>query len=105
MNLRTHFHRLTGYWHDTFHQTRTAVRAVAMATGLLCGVGRRTVSRALGFLGKEQCDWSADYRLFSRSPWEAEELFEPLLLEAIARYLPDGPLGSMYCAYTAHWVT
>jgi len=92
MKLRTHFRRLTGYWHNTFCQTRTAVRATAMATGLLCGVGRRTVSRALGFLGKEQCDWSADYRLFSRSPWKAEQLFEPLLLEAIAGYLPDGPL-------------
>ena len=92
MKLRAHFRRLTGYWSDTFCQARTAARAVAMATGLLCGVGRRTVSRAIGFLGKEQCDWTADYRLFSRSPWKAEQLFEPLLLEAIARYVPDGPL-------------
>lgn len=92
MKLRAHFGRLTGYWRDTFCQARTAARAVALASGLLCGVGRRTVSRALGFLGKEQCDWSSDYRLFSRSPWEAERLFEPLLVEAIARYVPDGPL-------------
>lgn len=92
MNLREHFRRLTGSWRDTFCQTRTAVRASTMAVGLLCGVGRRTLSRALGFLGKEQVDWTADYRLFSRSPWEARELFAPLLVEAVARHVPDGPL-------------
>jgi hypothetical protein len=33
---------------------------------------------------RDRCDWSADYRLFSRSPWKAQDLFEP----AIRRSLP-----------------
>jgi hypothetical protein len=56
------------------------------------GVGRRTITRALGFLDKEQVDWSADYRVFSRSPWQGTDLFDPMMTEAIARYVDTGPL-------------
>jgi hypothetical protein len=55
-------------------------------------VGRRTITRALGILGKEQRDWSADYRVFSRSPWKGEDLFDPMMAEAINRYAPTGLL-------------
>lgn len=92
MNLLQDFRHITEGWTDAFTQPRTAVRACALAGALLCGVGRRTITRALGFLGKEQVDWSADYRVFSRSPWTSEDLFNPLLTEAIARYVPEGPL-------------
>lgn len=92
MRLLLQFRRITDGWHDAFSQPRTAVRACALAVGLLCGVGRRTITRALGALGKEQVDWSADYRVFSRSPWEAKNLFDRMMTEAIARYLDTGPL-------------
>ena len=92
MNLLHHFRRITEGWAGAFPQTRTATRACALAVGLLCGVGRRTITRALGFLDKEQVDWSADYRVFSRSPWESKDLFDLLLMEAIARHVPQGPL-------------
>ena len=68
MKLLLPFRRITDGWHDAFSQPRTAIRVCALAVGLLCGVGRRTITRALGALGKEQLDWSADYRVFSRSP-------------------------------------
>jgi hypothetical protein len=86
MKLLHHFRRITEGWADAFTQSRTSLRACALAGGLLCGVGRRTITRALGFLDKEQVDWSADYRLFSRSPWQGEDLFDPMMIEAIARY-------------------
>ena len=92
MSLLRQFRRITEGWADAFTQPRTAIRACALAGGLLCGVGRRTITRALGFLGKEQVDWSADYRVFSRSPWESKDLFDPMMNEAIARYVPEGPL-------------
>lgn len=92
MKLLHQFRRVTEYWHQAFSQPRTALRATALAVGLLCGVGRRTLTRALGALGKEHVDWSADYRVFSRSPWEGKDLFNPMMTEAIARYVPSGPL-------------
>jgi hypothetical protein len=31
---------------------------------LLCGLGRRTVTRVIGFNNRQHLDWSADYKLF-----------------------------------------
>jgi hypothetical protein len=92
MKLLHHFRRITQGWAHAFTQPRTAVRACALAGALLCGVGRRTITRALGFLDKEQVDWSADYRVFSRSPWQGADLFDPMLREAVAHYADSGPL-------------
>jgi hypothetical protein len=30
--------------------------------------------------------WSADYKLFNRSQWEADALFEPLIETAVGKY-------------------
>ena len=35
------------------------------------------------FTGNTQKDWSADYKVFSRSPWEPRALFHPILEQAI----------------------
>ena len=48
-------------WDSVFPQHRTRQRARAMAFGILCGVGKRTITRAIGFHGNTQKDWSADY--------------------------------------------
>lgn len=50
-----------------------------LAFGLWCGVGKRTVTRAISFNGNTQKDGSADYKLFSRSSWEPRRLFAPIL--------------------------
>ena len=70
-------------WRSVFPQQRTLDRLVTLAFGILCGAGKRTVTRAICFQGNEHKDWSADYKAFSRSPWEAQELFDPLVEEAI----------------------
>ena len=70
-------------WHFVFPQDRSRYRAQAMAFGILCGVGKRTITRAIGFHGNTDKDWSADYRVFSRSPWEPRGLFHPILEHAI----------------------
>lgn len=57
-----------------------------MAFGLLCGVGRRTITRSIGFHGNTQKDWSADYKVFSRSPWEPRPLFDAILEHAIQEH-------------------
>src|SRR5882672_11107668 len=70
-------------WVVVFPQERSLNRAITLAFGILCGVGKRTITRAIGFHGNTQKDWSADYKLFSRSPWEPRELFNPILKTAI----------------------
>ena len=77
---------LLGGWAAAFRQERTCQRAIALALGLLCGLGRRTVTRAICFNNRQHQDWSADYKLFNRSRWDARALFEPLIQIAIGQY-------------------
>jgi hypothetical protein len=76
-------------WRPAFPQRRTWARAIALALGLLCGLGRRTLTAALGFFNRQQRDWSADYKLFKRSRWEPRALFAPVLQTAVGRYCPQ----------------
>lgn len=95
-----------------FHQKRSVRRAIEHALVIPLLFGRRTVSRVLWALGRQHRDWTADYRLFSRRPWAAEGLFEPVLKEYLGRY----PRSSILVAVddtglrktgksiaTAHW--
>jgi hypothetical protein len=86
MNLLTYLLKHTSAWAFVFPQQRTLQRAIALAFGILCGVGRRTLTRAISFHGNTQKDWSADYKLFSRSPWAPRALFHPILQRAIEEH-------------------
>lgn len=83
MNLLTYLLKATQGWSWVFPQERSLQRAITLAFGILCGVGRRTLTRAIAFQGNTQKDWSADYKVFSRSPWEARALFYPIMQTAI----------------------
>lgn len=81
-------------WRNVFAQERTHRRAVALTLGLIGGLGRRTITRALGFLGWQNRDWTTNYRVFSRSPWSSPELFTPVLEESVRDWLPaHGPIA------------
>jgi DDE superfamily endonuclease len=81
-------------WAPAFRQRRTWARAIALALGLLCGWGRRTLTCALCFWDRQHQDWSAAYKLFSRSRWEPHALFTPVLQRAIQHYCPRHiPIG------------
>lgn len=69
------FLEIASDWIKLFPQPRSFHRALAMAVGILCGIGRGTTSRAILALGKKDQDWSADYRLCSRTKWREEDLF------------------------------
>ena len=73
-------------WPSVFAQARTQQRASTLAFGILCGVGKRTLTRAISFHGNTQKDWSADYKVFSSSPWEPRDLFNPILQQAIEQH-------------------
>lgn len=78
-------------WSAVFAQRRTRERAASLCLACLCAFGRRTVSRAICAAGRQHGDWSADYKLFSRSAWDEDRLFDPVLLDWLGRY-PDGPV-------------
>ena len=86
MNLLTYLMQQTLGWTFVFPQHRTLQRAIALAFGILCGVGKRTLTRAISFHGNTQKDWSADYKVFSRSRWEPRALFHPILEQAIQQH-------------------
>lgn len=83
MNLLSYLLQQTQRWASVFPQERSLQRAIALAFGILCGVGKRTLTRAISFQGNTQKDWSADYKVFSRSPWEPRALFHPVLEQAL----------------------
>jgi len=86
MNLLTYLLKQTAGWGFVFPQERSLQRAITLAFGILCGVGRRTLTRAISFQGNTQKDWSADYKVFSRSPWQPRALFHPILEQAIQEH-------------------
>ena len=79
--LRT-FLDITAGWRLAFDQDRTHQRAVRQAIAGLCCGDRHTMTGVILSLGAGGRDWSADYRLHSRSRWRAEELFKPVIERA-----------------------
>jgi len=62
-----------------------------LLSSLLC-LGRHTVTGLLCTAGRQQCDWSADYRLFARERIDKDALFAKVQSE-ILKVLPSaGPL-------------
>jgi len=80
-------------WRKVFAQQRTTNRAIRQALSNVCVVGRRTIARSY-LLSDGEGDWSSEYKLHSRSQWQPQSLFEPILKEAIAlctgKFLPFG---------------
>lgn len=80
-------------WEKVFAQKRTAERAINQAIGSVCVLGRRTIARSYLVRGEEG-DWSSEYKLHSRSQWEAQALFNGIWREGIKQcpgeWLPLG---------------
>lgn len=75
-----------------FAQARSRRRASELSLGTLCSFGRRTLSRAICAVGRQDQDWSADYKVYSRGPWDANRLFDPVMEEYLHRYR-QGPIS------------
>lgn len=86
MNLLSYLWKQTTRWAFVFPQPRSLQRAITLAFGILAGVGKRTLTRAISFAGNTQKDWSADYKVFSRSVWQPRALFHPILEQAIQEH-------------------
>jgi hypothetical protein len=78
MLLLEKFDELLQSWRPAFAQQRTWQRAHRLAYGLLLCLRTHLTSNAICATGRQFLDWSADYRLFSRSPWDPHALFDPI---------------------------
>jgi hypothetical protein len=83
MSLLAKFLELLCLWAPYFCQKRNLPLAMRLAIGLISVPSRKTISRAICCNGREQKDWSNDYKFFSRSPWESHDLFRPSIAKSI----------------------
>jgi hypothetical protein len=79
-------------WHSVFPQRRTHQRAMRQALGSLICLGRRCLTRILWTWGGHLTSWSADYLLHSRSQWDPQQLFAPILRRGL-EYCPGRLVG------------
>jgi hypothetical protein len=78
MNLLETYDSLLQDWRQVFSQKRTFERARRLTFGLLVCLRLHLTSRAICAVGRQFVDWSADYRLCSRSCWNPHQLFDPI---------------------------
>jgi DDE superfamily endonuclease len=92
VSLLTAWLAIVADWEDVFPQRRTYQRAVRQALGSLICLGRRCLTRIIWTNGGQQRSWSAEYFLHSRSKWEPQQLFQPILKRALT-YCPQKLVG------------
>jgi hypothetical protein len=83
MTLLAAFLGLVQKWESVFPQKRSFERAVRQSLGALVCLGRRTLTRIIWTNGGQNRSWSAEYFLHSRSPWQPQRLFVPILEQAL----------------------
>jgi hypothetical protein len=74
-------------WRPAFCKEVAFCRAKSHAIASLCGCGRKTITSMAIFLGRSNKVPIADYKFYSEGTWDAEDLFNPLLLTG-AQYCP-----------------
>ena len=92
MSLLAAFLSIVEDWRDVFPQQRTFQRGVRQALGSLVCLGRRCLTRIIWTNGGQNRSWSAEYFLHSRCRWEPQELFRPILKQALP-YCPQRLVG------------
>jgi DDE superfamily endonuclease len=92
MSLLSAFLTIVEDWRNVFPQQRTFQRGVRQALGSLVCLGRRCLTRIIWTNGGENRSWSAEYFLHSRCQWEPQELFRPILKQAL-QYCPQRLVG------------
>lgn len=68
---------------NIFVQSRTLYHCIRMGLSAICSKGRRTITQGITFSGRQGLDWSADYKLYSRSNWNELNLFDPIIKKSL----------------------
>jgi hypothetical protein len=88
MKLLETFDGLLRDWRPVFSQERTFQRVRRLTLSLLVCLRMHLTSTAISASGRQFQDWSADYRVCSRSPWEPRQLFD-VVLDHLPGLLPS----------------
>lgn len=75
---------LVEHLRPAFGDVRVFERFRRLVFGMLTADCRRTITALLEATGKSHCDWSADYRVFSRDQWEPTDIFALLVPSILA---------------------
>lgn len=92
MNFLDSFKSNLNLWIPAFKQTRTFERVTRTLMALLASHGRSTLTNAITFQGREQQDWSADYKAFNRSEWHVRDLFKAVFQRGLEALPPEAPV-------------
>ena len=83
MSLLKNFLFLISLWRPAFCKLDTFNRAKNHAVASICSIGRHTITNLIIWLGHDQLDPTADYRLYNKYKWNVEDLFNPLIQQAL----------------------
>lgn len=83
MPLLDNFTAIVQEWKTVFPKSSSYMKAASLAFASLGTLGRACISRFICFLGLDQQDWSAYYKIFSRSKWHVRDLFRPILQKGL----------------------
>ena len=97
MKLLETFDNLLESWREVFSQKRTFERARRLTFGLITGLRVHLTSTAICASGRQFQDWSADYRVCSRAPWDPHQLFDAVL-DHLPQLLPS-PEAPVFCGH------
>jgi hypothetical protein len=89
MNLLETYEQLLLAWRAVFPQQRSFNRCRRLVLGMLASLGSHLTSNAICAVGRQFVDWSADYRLSSRSPWHPHRLFDVIVDRVRPLLQPD----------------
>ncbi len=83
MSLIDTFLNIAEGWQSVFQQERVYIRAVRQAVSGLCTHGPHTITQSICFSGRDDRDWTGEYRLHSKREWTERDIFEPALQTAL----------------------
>lgn len=89
MHLLKNFLSLISLWRPAFCKQDTFNRAKDHAVASICSLGRHTITNIIVWLGRDQFDHTADYRLYNECKWNVEDLFNPLLKQTLPFFPED----------------
>lgn len=88
MNLLKSLTSTLNLWRPLFTKEQAFLRANSHAVAALCHFGRATITSFAIFLGKTKTKPSSDYKLYSKSKWKAQDIFNPIFKKCLD-YIPD----------------
>lgn len=79
MNLLKALLMILAMWRPAFCKNAAFVRAKELAFACLCASGRKTITSMAIFLGRSNKLPITDYKFYSDSKWNVEDLFDPII--------------------------